>query len=420
MNDTPADPSSVASSKAAARHHFWDESWIGVFILMLIAAALGGLLSRLWPGGDGLFATPAGELAERVSALDARVIQLANAQSATPADDLNVIRERLRTVEERLKAAETALASNPQTKPVATSTPTTHQTANGTPAPSLEEAVKQLQDLQARLAVVELGATASAAAPGAPARMLPAEAQQLKDGLAKATETVTALSARLDAVTAKVDAAADPAPLIAVVRGDIDAVKGRVEKIEQADLAGSARRAALGAAVANLSRAAQSGQPFQAELSVARGLQPADANLAAVAAFADKGVAVPSVLQARFATYADAAVKAERDATTGEGLDRLWSGVTAMVTVRTTGTPNGADTGSILARADAKLKAGDLRAAHAETERLAGPARTAMEPWRREAAARVKLDAAIAAASRSIADSLAKSATTTSAPASAP
>jgi hypothetical protein len=408
MNDTPL-PDASAAAKSAPRHHVWDDSWIGVFILMLIAAVLGGLLSRLWPGGDGLFSTPAGELSERVAALDARVIQLTNAGSGTAAQDLTTIRERLAQLEDRIKAAETVLASNPNAPAVLA--------PGAAPTASLDGLAKQLQDLQARFAVLELGAATASAQPGVAAGTGVAagvvlgqtDLQTLKDGLAKANETVAALSARVDEMKTKAEAS-DPASIIAGVKGDLDGIKARVDKIEKTDPAGASRNAALGAAVASLSRASQSGQPFKAELAVVRGLQPADASLAALAAYADKGAPVVSVLQSAFPSLADKAVKAEKDAKAGEGLDRLWTGVTSMVSVRATGTPGGSDTASILARAETKLKMGDLRSAYEETGKLQGPARTALEAWRRDADARLKLDAAIGNLSRTVADSLSRSA----------
>jgi hypothetical protein len=411
MNDTPLVDASAAPAKPAVRHHVWDDSWIGVFILMLIAAVLGGLLSRLWPGGDGLFSTPAGELSEKVASLDARIIQLTNAAPGTVAQDMTALRERVTQLDERLKAAETALASNPQAPSVAAVTPAAGQVA------TLDGLTKQLQELQGRIAVMELNAT-TAAAPGVTAgtgagvtaKLAQTDLQAVKEGLAKANETVAALSLRVDEVKAKVDASADPATLIAGVRGDLDGVKTRIDKIEKSDPAGASRRAALGAAVASLARAAQSGQPFQAELSVVRGLQPADASLAALASFAGKGAPVVTALQSAFPAAADAALKAERNASAGDGLDRLWSGVTSMVSVRATGTPEGADTASVLARAETKLKSGDVKSAFDETGKLQGPARLALEPWRRDAETRIKLDAAISALSRTIADSLSRSA----------
>ena len=421
MNDTPLTDAATPPAKAAARHHVWDDSWIGVFILMLIAAALGGLLSRLWPGGDGLFSTPAGELSEKVAALDARVMQLTTSSTTAPSEEIDAVRERVGKLEERVKAAETALASNPQNpSPGAGGVP-------GAAAASLDALTKQLQDLQARFAVLELGATAAAApginagaGVGASAKLAQTEMQSLRDGLAKANETAAALTARVDELKTKIDGALDPAPVIAALRGDLDAVKARIGIVEKADVAGSARKAALGAAVASLSRAAQSGLPFASELSVVRSLQPADPGLAALAAFAGKGAPVIAALQGAFPAAADAAAKAERDANAGEGIDRLWSGVTSLVTVRSTGTPGGNDTASVLARAETKLKAGDLGAAFAETGKLQGPARTAMETWRREAETRIRLDAAIASLSRTIADSLSRSAAAPAAPAPAP
>jgi hypothetical protein len=416
MTETPSLPAPAQSEKqVSSRHHGWDESWIGIFLLMLVAAVLGGLLSRLWPGGDGLLSTPTSELSEKVAALDARVIQLTNAQSAAPVEDLKAIRARITQVEDRVKAAETILASQPAANAVAAAPGAAALPADANA--KLDAALKQVQELQGRLATLEIAAKVAPApgvtmgvGPAAGAAIAQTEIQTLKDGLAKTSETLAAVGVRLDELQTKVAVAGDPAPLLAGVRAELDLVSGRVAKIEQADLAGSAKRAALGAAVANLARAANSGQAFKTELIAVQGLAADEAALRPLALFADKGAPVLSALQNSFVPRAAAAVKAERDAAAGQGFDRLWSGVTSVVTVRPTGTPDGRDTASVLARAETKLKAGDLRAAVTDIRTLQGAARGALAPWLQGAEQRMALDAALSALSARVVESLAKSA----------
>jgi hypothetical protein len=426
MTDTSPLPAPISAEKTsadkqqAARHHGWDESWLGVFLLMLVAAVLGGLLSRLWPGGDGLLSTPASELTDRVAALDARVIQLTNAQSAAPAEDMKAIRARITLLEDRVKAAETILASQPTAGVVAalpSGVPATAGVFQTDANAKLDAALKQVQELQGRIATLEISSKMTAApgvtmggAPAAGAVIAQTEIQTLKDSLAKSTDTLTALSSRMDELQTRVGITADPAPLVAGVRAELDLVSGRVAKIEQADLAGSAKRAALGAAVASLARAANGGQPFKSELVVVQSLAPDEAAIRPLLTFAEKGAPVLSSLHTTFAARADAALKAERDAAAGQGLDRLWSGVTSVVTVRATGTPTGKDTASVLARAETKLKAGDLRAAAAEVRTLQGAANTSIAPWLQSADQRVALDSAMSALSARVVESLTKSA----------
>jgi hypothetical protein len=264
------------------------------------------------------------------------------------------------------------------------------------------------------LAVLEIAAKTQGAAgvtsgsgPGAAAPVAQSELQSLKDSIEKISQTLGTMAARVDDVSARVALAVDPAPQIAVVRGEVEAVAGRVTKIEQADPAGSARRAALGAAVASLTRAAQGPQPFLAEWRLVSELTGTDPALSELEPLAAAGVPNLPALVASFPQKAEAALRAERDAAAGDGWQRIWSGVSGVVAVRPTGTPEGADSASILARAQARLKTGDLRAAAAETVKLAGAAGTAFAGWQAQASSRLKLEEALGALNARVVKSIA-------------
>ncbi|HAH08984.1 MAG TPA: hypothetical protein DCL54_13595 [Alphaproteobacteria bacterium] len=446
---TTAEPASNGTAKHAVHKHRggflddWRDTWFGIFILMIIAAALGALLSRLWPAGESGFLTASGEMAEKVQALEAQVLQLTNAPRGAESEDLTAIKARMTSLEDRVKAAETLLAAGTPSSDTLASAVEPAQTEPSTPTPGtapgappvvplappadtakLDGAVKALEDLQTRLAALEIAAKAAPASGAAPAlpppaaspgvelgsgdlgvsaSLAPSDLQQVKDSIADLTK-------RIEDMQTKLTQSADPVTLVAEVKTEIAAVEGRVAKIEQADLAGSSKRVALGAAVASLTRAANGGQPFKAELDVIAGLAPGDPTTAELAPFAAQGVPVLSSLIASFRTRADAARAAERDANAGEGLSRLVSGLSSVVSVRATGSPNGSDTASILARAETKLRSGDLTAALSETSKLSGPARAAMAPWIADAQARLKTETALTSLNTRVVQSLTQAA----------
>jgi hypothetical protein len=68
----------------------------------------------------------------------------------------------------------------------------------------------------------------------------------------------------------------------------------------------------------------------------------------------------------------------------------------ALVTLRAVGEVQGDSTGSRIARAELRLKAGDLPAAVAELQPITGAARTALDPWLTQGDARVKLEKSLA------------------------
>jgi len=166
----------------------------------------------------------------------------------------------------------------------------------------------------------------------------------------------------------------------------------RLKKIEESDIIEMARRAALATAIANLMRAAQGSSPFTAEYDVVAAMTPGDPSLAKIAPLAAKGVPTAGTLVATFGNAQDAALDAERIAQSGGGLSGIWANFMALITVRRIGEVEGDSTESRIARAELRMKAGDLPAAVKELSAIEGPAREPLQPWLTDAGARVELE----------------------------
>ena len=217
-------------------------------------------------------------------------------------------------------------------------------------------------DLSARLAALE-GKTATT----------PADLQAAKDAIGGLTNNMSTLSTKLDTLGT------------------------RLGRIENSDLLTLAHRASLATAVANLMRAAQGSSPFKTEFDAVAALLPGEPELASIAPNAERGLPTTGTLIATFGNAADAAVDAER-AAAGEGMwSRLWAHFLSLISSRAVGETAGASTESKLARAELRLKAGDLNAAVKELDTITGAARTPLAPWLAQADSRVKLETTLAA-----------------------
>ena len=79
---------------------------------------------------------------------------------------------------------------------------------------------------------------------------------------------------------------------------------------------------------------------------------------------------------------------------------RAWARLADLVSVRRTGEVEGAGNEARVARAEARLAAGDLAAAVAEVSALSGPGDEAAADWLARARARLAVDEALAVLSR--------------------
>ncbi len=158
---------------------------------------------------------------------------------------------------------------------------------------------------------------------------------------------------------------------------------------------GDARKTGLVLAVGQLQDAAKRSTPFSEQLAAVQALGADDASLQVLDAHAAAGAPTMSDLRARFPAVAAAAVRASRlpenEGWIGRTINRLGS----IVTVRRTGEVEGDDTEAIVARAEARLGAGDLTAAVAETEKLIGAPGEAVADWLGAARDRLAVNGAL-------------------------
>ena len=278
------------------------------------------------------------------------------------------------------------------------------ESGNGESARGFDE---RAQSLAARLdAAEEKIAAAEDAAPDAQIARLAEEQQALKDALNDTRGSAREMRDRIDALAASLPPSgiADHVgsldtlvkaldARLATLVPQIEAMEGRVAALEEKkDDPDAAARAALGLALANLARAAETAGPFKTELDAVESFLPGQAGLDALSGAAADGVATRAALKARFPSVVENIFDAERRA----GADGLWSRFVAnaksLVTIRRTGEISGDTTEAIVARMEERLATDDLAGAVAEGEALQGPARDAAADWLADARARLETD----------------------------
>lgn len=249
---------------------------------------------------------------------------------------------------------------------------------------------------EARLAALEHGSDASGS----------------KTSIAQAQSDLAALSARVSKLETTPEATARLDEFdrrLATMRADSDtrlsalernmlgsdlpqrlaALETRVGKLENAAPAQTMRRAAAELALANLVRASGAATPFAAELQTFRVLMPDAREAGELAGIAASGAPTEAMLAQRFPDMAANALAAERRSRATSWLGRLWANIGNVIVIRRVGDVQGADSEAILARAGARLDAGDLAGAVRETRTLKGVARSSAAAWLKDAQARL-------------------------------
>jgi hypothetical protein len=166
------------------------------------------------------------------------------------------------------------------------------------------------------------------------------------------------------------------------------ALEARVAHLEGIEPSVTMKRAAAEIALANLVRASGTAEPFAAELATFRVLMPGAAQAGELAPIALRGAPTPATLAARFPDMAAKALADERRGAAKSWFGRLWANIGNVIVIRRVGETGGADSESILARAGARLNAGDLDGAVAEMKTLKGAARASAQAWLNDALAR--------------------------------
>jgi len=153
--------------------------------------------------------------------------------------------------------------------------------------------------------------------------------------------------------------------------------------------------AALGIALANLSRAVDAGTRFEAELRAIASLAPEDPAVSALSEIAPKGVRSFASLNREFAGLVDRLITAERQAGRSGFWDRLVGNALSIVTVRRVGDVEGDSVEALVARIESKLALEDLSGALVEAKLFTGPAAEVAAPWTQAVEERQATDALV-------------------------
>ncbi len=176
-----------------------------------------------------------------------------------------------------------------------------------------------------------------------------------------------------------------------------DTLKQRIDSTIEAALAKDMRprAAALAMASASLAEAVQRGGSFTGEFDAVEklaGSAPSlQTDLASLKPLASAGVSSRGGLLSSFRAQIPKILAAADGETPKDGdlLDDAWGAVSSLVEVRPVGEISGDTAKAIVARAEARLQAGNLTEAVSEVASLQGAAATAAAPWLTEARARL-------------------------------
>ncbi len=139
--------------------------------------------------------------------------------------------------------------------------------------------------------------------------------------------------------------------------------------------------AALGIALANLTRAIDAGTAFDAELGAIAALAPEDPAVLALSDVAPEGVRSFASLTQEFTGLVDPLLTAERRAGRDTFYQRIVGSALSIVTVRRVGDVEGDTVEAIVARIETRLGQEDLSGALEEAQLLTGPAGEVAAPW---------------------------------------
>lgn len=150
--------------------------------------------------------------------------------------------------------------------------------------------------------------------------------------------------------------------------------------------------AALGIALANLTRAIDAGTAFDAELGAIAALVPEDPAVVALSEVAPKGVRSFASLSQEFSELVDPLLTAERRAGRESFYERIVGSALSIVTVRRVGDVEGDTVEAIVARIETRLAQEDLSGALSEAKLLTGPAADVAAGWIADVEARQQAD----------------------------
>lgn len=201
---------------------------------------------------------------------------------------------------------------------------------------------------------------------------------------------------------------------VLAIKGKLDETAGKMDKVE-AQMASVANRlqqteakvnaprddvdVARAIASAGLKAAIDRGGPFQAELQTLASVAQNDEAVAALQAFAAKGVPSRSDLIKRYPDAADQMLAVLNKPVAGQSLsDRLFKSAFSVIKVRPVGNVEGTSPEAIIARIGDKLQGSDLPGALKEWDTLPDNLKAAGQDYHAALEARVKVEALVAQA----------------------
>jgi hypothetical protein len=237
-----------------------------------------------------------------------------------------------------------------------------------------------------------------------------AMAQEARD---RATSAASAAEAVKKAAAVPEQPRVDLAPLntrIAALESAIKANQAEIARSAKAATSDDARGRLAVAALA-LRDAAESGEPFAAELAAVKALGGEAGATKALETFAASGIPTPDALGRELSALMPQVWKAGRATESSEGgfLARLQANAEKIVRVRPAGEAGGDDPAHVKARIETRAQAANVRGALAEFAKLAPEARAPADGWIRKAQARETALAAARTLSQAALSALAKS-----------
>lgn len=225
----------------------------------------------------------------------------------------------------------------------------------------------------------------------------------LADSQARATETLSSLSADINSVGAANSAALE------TVRAELDAISKRLQHVESTMGDATAREVAARAlSVSALKSAVDSGRPYATELTAVKAGLPSDIDLKALEAHAESGVEPVSVLIAQFPPVARKIYQTFSEPDHSDDvLNSLLASAKSIVAVRGPGDADGTGPEAALRRMENAVSNGNLEGAITAYQDLPDAAKAAGSEWIARAQARVEVDGLTDKASQEVLNALA-------------
>ncbi|MBL0374060.1 COG4223 family protein [Rhizobium sp. KVB221] len=236
--------------------------------------------------------------------------------------------------------------------------------------------------------------------------------------LTPVTEKIAALEKRMADVPAANGLSVDADARLSVLGMEIGGIKASVEEAKKSFDAANAQlvmrlealekkaaeprddvNVAVAIASAGLKAAIDRGGPFITELDTLEGIDAQDPAVQELKKFAAIGVPSRSTLIASFPNAADRILAAVHVDDPNQGLmDRLWASAFSSVKVRPVGNVEGDGPDAVVARIEAKLTDGDLKAAAVEWQALPEAAQKAAGDFKASLDARIRVEELVGSA----------------------